>query len=93
MHIHTRRRRVGVGVAPALAGVSALILVPASALLLVYSAIIPVYKLVIAMSLLVMAGCIYLVVKSRGNPRNFLLIQCAYYAAFLLPIMAVSYLQ
>lgn len=77
----------------ALAGLSAIFLVPALALLLAYPTISFTSKVLTTVSLFAMASCVYLVMIARGNPRNFLLIQCTYFSAFLLPIMFISYLQ
>jgi hypothetical protein len=75
----------------ALAGCSAIFLLPPLVLLLLQPTINIPSKLLATASLAVMTGCIYTVAKSKGNPRNFLYIQCVYFSAFLLPIIAVSY--
>jgi hypothetical protein len=75
----------------ALAGLSAICLVPAMAVLLLCPALSLAGQVAAVFALATMAGCIYLVSKAKGSPRNFLLIQCAYFAAFLLPAMLISY--
>lgn len=77
----------------ALAGLSALLLMPSLALLLAYPTITPLSKGLIALALLAMLGCMYVVVRAKASPRNFLLIQSVYFSSFLLPIMFISYLQ
>lgn len=76
----------------ALAGISAIFLIPAMMLLLITPVIHIAYKFLVALALFLMFSFIYIVIRSRGNPRNFLIIQSSYYAAFLLPIMIISYL-
>lgn len=75
-----------------LAGISAIFLVPTLIILLLAPTIGAISKILIMVALAAMLGCIYIVVQKRGNPRNFLIIQSTYYAAFLLPIVFISYL-
>lgn len=77
----------------ALAGISALFLIPSLALLLGYSTITTVAKGLVVVSLAVMATCMYLVAKYKCSPQNFLIIQSAFFAAFFLPILYINYLQ
>lgn len=78
----------------ALAGLSALCLLPAQAILLCSTSVGgPAAKVIISFGLIGMLVCIWLVVRAKGTPRNFLIIQSTYFAAFLLPIMYISYIQ
>ena len=75
------------------AGVSAFCLVPALSLLLMSDKITTPSKFITAACLLVMIGAAYLVVKYRGKPDNFLVLQASYFAAFFTPVLFISYLQ
>lgn len=77
----------------ALAGASAIFLIPALALILLTPSITLVSKIIVAAALSIMILCAFLVIRRKGAPRNFLSIQSSYFAAFLAPIIYISYLQ
>ena len=77
----------------ALAGVSAILLVPAVAIIATAPSLAPILRPATWLGLGVMASCIYLVARAKGEPKNFLIIQTVYFAAFLLPVLLVSYLS
>jgi len=74
-----------------LAGLAALLLSPPLLILLFENGIGFIAKIFVGLGLLTMALCIFLVIKAKGNPRNFLIIQSAYFAAFLLPVLFIGY--
>ena len=73
------------------AAISALLLIPALGLVLVSREITSLDQLLVFIGLGAMVVCVFLVARGKGWPRNFLLIQCAYFAAFFLPIIVISY--
>ncbi len=75
-----------------LAGISALLLVPVLILIAISDTVSTLARIVITAALIIMTYCIYLISRSNGEPHNFLLIQSAYFAVFLIPIMAIGYL-
>ena len=76
----------------ALAGLSALCLVPVLMFVAANHNVSGLPRAATFTSLGIMGYCIRLVALARGEPRNFLLVQCAYFAAFFVPILLISYL-
>ncbi len=74
-----------------LAGISALLLVPALCLTLASGKISLAEDIAVTIGLIIMTVCIGFVVVNKGRPSYFLLIQVAYFVAFLAPIMIISY--
>lgn len=77
----------------ALAGISAILLLPALTLLLFSQQIETLGKIISTLGLITMLAVILSVAVHKGKPRNFLLLQSLYFTAFFLPILSVAYLQ
>lgn len=75
-----------------LAGISALLLLPAQAILIFADNIEPVHKLLVLTGMLTMLGIILTVVKEKGYHSHLLILQSAYFAAFFIPILFIAYL-
>jgi len=75
----------------ALAGVSGLCLIP-SLLIIMASQINGSARLICGVALLAMLICLGLVVKAKGEPRNFLILQSVYFASFFVPMLYIRYL-
>lgn len=76
-----------------LAGISAVLLLPALALLLFSPLIYGLNKILSILGIITMLVVIFTVALQKGNPRNFLILQSLYFTAFFLPILSVAYLQ
>lgn len=76
-----------------LAGISAILLVPALMIILTASPIGPLAKVITTVSLLAMVGIIYTIVRGKGKHPYLLLLQSAYFAAFFTPVLFISYLH
>ena len=76
-----------------LAGISAILLIPALSILLLADSVELLSKLVTAISLAIMLGIIYVLSKGKGQHQQFLLLQSAYFAAFFIPILFIAYAQ
>jgi hypothetical protein len=77
----------------ALAGVSAVFLLPCLAILLASNAVNLASKILTILSLLTMLSIVLAVRQTKNKPGPFLLLQSAYFAAFFIPILYISYLQ
>ena len=77
----------------ALAGISAILLLPALTLLLFSQQIDTLGKIISTLGLITMLAVIFTVAVHKGKPRNFLILQSLYFTAFFLPILSVAYLQ
>ena len=75
-----------------LAGVSAVLLVPAQMLLLFASTIDTTQKVVTGISVCLMLAIIFLIALNNGRHRYFLLLQSLYFGAFFAPILFIAYL-
>jgi hypothetical protein len=75
----------------ALAGVSALLLLPLPIILALSSNIETVGRLLAVLALFTMFGIIASVKYTKGNHPKLLIMQAAYFAAFFTPILFVSY--
>lgn len=73
-----------------LAGISAVLLLPSMVLLLA-SSIQPAQKVLVASGLLVMVSIVGLLMLRKEKLRNQLIFQAAYFAAFLIPVLVLSY--
>jgi hypothetical protein len=76
----------------ALAGVSALCLLPPLWLLLSAPTISTVGQMTVAITLAIMVMLVAIVAAHQGRPKNFLYIQAGYFAAFFGSILVISYL-
>lgn len=75
----------------ALAGVSAILLVPALVSLLFAASLSLISRIIVALSLLVMVSVVYSVVKNKGAHKNFLVLQSIFFFVFFISIAVVSY--
>ncbi len=76
-----------------LAGISRALLIPALVLLLLSSAITLTERLLVFTGLCVMLIVTVIVLRFKGKPRYFLLLQVTYFMAFFIPVIALTYLQ
>lgn len=75
----------------ALAGISAVFLLPLPMILACSSSIKAVDRLVAAFALLVMLSVIIFTTRAKGRHLKLLIAQAIYFAAFFMPILFVSY--
>ena len=75
-----------------LAGVSAVLLVPAQTLLLLIDTTDMIQKVITGLSICVMLVVICLVALHNGQHRYFLLLQSLYFSAFFVPVLFIAYL-
>jgi magnesium-transporting ATPase (P-type) len=75
-----------------LAAASAICLLPPMVLLLNTDTISSTGQIMATLGLTVMLVLAGVVIAHRGKPKNFLIIQIGYFAAFFGPILAISYL-
>jgi hypothetical protein len=76
----------------ALAGISALCLIPALLFLIVSNSIGAASRAIAALSLIVMLGIIFVLIKQKGIHTHLLVLQSVYFIAFFAPILTASYL-
>lgn len=76
----------------ALAGVSALLLVPLPIILALSANVETVGRLLAGMALFAMLGIIAFAMQAKGSHPKLLIAQSAYFAALFMPILFVSYL-
>lgn len=76
----------------ALAGVSAVMLLPASALVAISVNIPALHRGVVIAGLVAMLAVVSIVAYRKGEPKYFLLLQVAYFASFFTPMLLVAYL-
>lgn len=75
-----------------LAGISAILLIPALLILSQQAAFSGFDKLALWLGLAVMTAIVAIVAKSGGEHKSFLVLQAGYFAAFFTPILFISYL-
>jgi hypothetical protein len=76
-----------------LAGVSAVLLVPALMVILLTDSIETFSKLHTVVSLFIMLGIIYVLFRGKGQHHQLLILQSCYFVAFFFPVLFIAYLQ
>lgn len=76
----------------ALAGISAICLIPSLLFILLSNQIDSLSRLLAAMAVIIMLGIIYLLIKGAGKHSHFLILQSLYFAVFFIPVLTASYL-
>lgn len=74
------------------AGLSAIVLIPSSLILLLWSRIDFIDKMLLGLGVVTMLWVVTIVVRSRAQHDNFLILQSVYFASFFVPILYISYL-
>ena len=75
----------------ALAGISAICLVPALLFVVVANQVSMTGRVLSAVGVLAMLSIAAIVAKNNGKHSHFLILQSAYFAAFFIPILVISY--
>lgn len=74
------------------AGISAILLAPALALILISEQINALDAVAAGVGVVIMLTIIAIVLVRKGQPQNFLILQLVYFASFFIPILVISYL-
>lgn len=76
----------------ALAGISAICLVPALLFIIFSSQINTISRVLAVFSTITMLGIITVLIRNGGKHSHFLILQSTYFAAFFIPVLIAAYL-
>jgi hypothetical protein len=76
----------------ALAGISAICLIPALLFIALTSQINNLSKVLAMLGVIIMLGIIIALIRNGGKHSHFLILQSAYFAVFFIPVLTAAYL-